>query len=154
QFNGRPAFFPSDRGAAPLPDTVHELLHNSDVGLQSDWRFRLFEVVKTLRREDTLPVLPLAEIEVLEIFKVEQPLAPNHLKADFTAWKTRRGEFGGNPHLAHDPPRKADLRHDTLCGRREVTECINLGKDPAGGAARQPEEEVGVVRGNVHEHPA
>src|SRR5262245_43107460 len=83
-------------------NAVHELLDHAAVRLQADRRFRLLEVVKAFRSIHPLPLAVLAQVEKLEVFKVEDAVAADDLKANLAAGQARRWKLGRDPQMAHD----------------------------------------------------
>ena len=122
--------------------------------IQPDRRLRLFEVIKSFRRIDSFPLVPLADIEVLEVFQIEHGIAAEDLEPDLAAGQARIGEFSRDPHLRQDVPLEHDLRHDRQRWAGDVAEGRRLSKHLDGIPTGQPTEKVGVVRRHSHEQTA
>ena len=82
-----------DLGRPPLADAVDEFLNHADVRIQADRRLRLLQVVEPFRRLDPLPLVPLAQVEVLEVLQVDHAVAADDLEADLAAGEARGGKF-------------------------------------------------------------
>src|SRR5262245_12906637 len=126
-------------GVAIFEDTAHKLLYDTDMRLQPDRRFRLAHVIEPLRRKQPFPLLTRTKVEELVILEVDDSLCTDHLEAHLTARQAGCRHLGRDPHLAHNPVLKRDLRHDALSGHSDVAKCAGLGEDLPRPYASEPE---------------